>query len=220
VTLLEPDVVLTDFGLAVECAWFTALLCRRAPATGRLHPWFAVFFSAVGVGALFGGITHGFFEDPASIASRVLWQATLLAIGVAALACWIIGARLMLAERAAKRVEILAEWMLALYAATILLVSASFAVAVVNYAAGGAFLLVAFVLIYVRRRERHLFSGIAGVALSFAAAAVQQAEIGIPSLNLSHNAVYHLIQAVALLLIFLAARGLTREVACRRGANS
>jgi uncharacterized protein DUF6962 len=207
VTLSEPDVALTDFGLAIECACFAAWLHWHAPADAPLRPWFVVFFSAVGLGALLGGITHGFLADQ-DVVARALWSATLLAIGLAALACWIIGARLLFSERTAKRVAVLAEWLFALYAATILAVSASFAIAVAHYALAGAFLLVAFVPIYLRRRERHLLSGIAGVALSFAAAAVQQTETAIRSLNLSHNALYHLIQAVALLLIFLAARGL------------
>ena len=85
----------------------------------------------------------------------------------------------------------------------------------------GAFLLAAFVVIYRRRRERHVLSAIAGLVLSFAAAAVQQSEVAVPALNLSHNALYHVMQAVALLLIFFAAQALTREdAACPHGVNS
>jgi hypothetical protein len=49
------------------------------------------------------------------------------------------------------------------------------------------------------------------VALSFVAAAVQQTETSLHPLYFNHNALYHLIQAFALLLIFLAARGLLRK---------
>jgi hypothetical protein len=75
-------------------------------------------------------------------------------------------------------------------------------------------------VIYRRRRERAVLWGIAGLALSYGAAAVQQSETAMPALKLSHNALYHLIQAVALLLIFLAARTLAREAACARDATS
>ena len=218
-TLAEPDVALTDFALAIECALLALWLPRDASAHRPLRAWFVIFFSAVGVGALLGGITHGLIADQASIAARAMWTATLLAIGVAALACWSIGAHLVFSAVAAKRIVVLAALLFALYAAAVL-VRPWFAVAVAHYAPAGAFLLAAFVLCYFRRRAAHLLSGIAGVVLSFAAAAVQQTEAGLPALNLSHNAVYHVLQGIALALIFLTARGLTRGTACRHGANS
>ena len=46
--------------------------------------------------------------------------------------------------------------------------------------------------------------------LSLIAAVIQQTQTGIVALGLSHNALYHLVQAVGLLLIFLTARGLAR----------
>jgi hypothetical protein len=63
-----------------------------------------------------------------------------------------------------------------------------------------------------------VLAGIAGLVLSFAGAAIQQAEIGLPALGVTHNALYHLVQAVALVLIFWAAVGLTRESECRHDA--
>jgi hypothetical protein len=48
------------------------------------------------------------------------------------------------------------------------------------------------------------------VVLSFVAAAIQLTETAVPSLGLSHNALYHLVQAVALLLIFVAALDIAR----------
>jgi hypothetical protein len=220
VTLSEPDVALTDFGLAIECVVFAAWLHWRAAANGPLRTWWILFFCTVGGGALLGGITHGLIADHDSVAARALWVATLLAVGLAALACWAIGGYLLLRRRAAGRLTIVAASLFAVYAATILFFSPSFAVAVAQYAVAGAFLLAAFVVIYRRRRERHVLSGIAGLVLSYGAAAVQQSETGMPALGLSHNALYHVIQAVALLLIFLTAGALTREAACARDATS
>ena len=219
-TLSEPDVALTDFALAIECAAFAAWLHWRAPAGGAQRAWWMLFFCALGSGALLGGITHGLIADHGSVPARALWIATLLAIGLAALACWAIGGYLLFRRRAARRLTLVAASLFAAYAATILFLSPSFAVAVAHYALAGAFLLAAFVVIYRRRRERHVLSGIAGLILSYGAAAVQQSETAMPALNLSHNALYHVIEAVALLLIFLAARALTREDACAPDATS
>jgi hypothetical protein len=217
VTLLEPDVALTDLGLALECAALAGWLQRRAPAT-PLRPWFVVFFGATGISALLGLITHGFLSDFASTVYRVLWAATLLAIGIAALAGAAIGARLLFSAATAKRILMLAALAFAAYAAIVVLVSQSFAVAIAFYVPAAVFLLVAFVLTWLRRRKTHVLAGIAGLVLSFAGAAIQQAEIGLLALGVTHNALYHLVQAVALALIFAAAVGLTRENGCRHDA--
>ena len=54
--------------------------------------------------------------------------------------------------------------------------------------------------------------------LSFVAAAIQQAEIRAP--GLTHNALYHLVQAVAMLMIFAGAQGITQEATCEHDATS
>ena len=81
-----------------------------------------------------------------------------------------------------------------------------------------AFLLLAFALTYRRRPSSYLRVGIAGLVLSFVAAAIQQAEIRAP--GLTHNALYHLVQAVAMLMIFAAAQGITQEATCEHDATS
>jgi hypothetical protein len=219
-TLLKPDVTLTDFGLAVECAFMAAWLHSRAPAGSPLRGWFVTFFAASSIGALLGGIAHGFLPDIQSTIYRVIWSATLLAIGIAALSSWAIGARLLFSEAAAKQVLVLAALLFAVYVAAVLGLSQSFAVAIIYYAPAVAFLLVSFVLTYLRRPRTYLVAGIAGLVLSFMAAAIQQTKTDIVSLGLSHNGLYHLVQAAALLLIFLAARGLMQEAACEHDATS
>jgi hypothetical protein len=220
VTLSEPDVALTDFGLALECAAFAAWLRWRAPADGPVRTWWILFFCALAGGALLGGITHGLVVDHDTVSGRALWRATLLVIGLAALACWAIGGHLLFGRRAGKRLTIVAALLFAAYAATVIFFNASFAIAIVHYGLAGAFLLAAFVVRYLKDRERQALVGIAGLALSYIAAAVQQFEIAFPALNLSHNALYHVIQAVALVLIFCAALAPTREAPCPHGANS
>ncbi len=179
VTLLEPDVALTDFGLAIECAWLAAWLLWGAVAERSLRRWFVIFFAAVGLAALLGGITHGFLSDTQSAVYAVIWGSTLIAIGMARLASWAIGGRLLFSESAARRVLVFAAWLLAAFVATVLLGSQSFAVAIACYVPAAAFLLTAFVLIYLRRHRNYLVAGIVGLVLSFVAAAIQQTGTGI-----------------------------------------
>lgn len=219
-TLLEPDVALTDFVLAIECVWFAVWLYRRSPMGRTSSRWFVLFFAALSVSALLGGISHGFFSDTQSTIYRTVWAATLISIGVAAFSSWAAGARVLFSNNLARRFEVFAGLLLGAYVAAVLFFSQSFALAVVHYLPAAAFLLASLLVAYGRRREPHLLPGIAGLLLSFMAAAIQQTEARIPSLQLSHNALYHLVQAVALLMIFFTARGLAMEALCERDANS
>jgi hypothetical protein len=216
-SLLEPDVALTDFGLALECAGFAAWLYRRGPDDALLRPSIIAFFAALGLAALLGGVAHGFLPDPQSPGYRFIWNSTLLAIGVAALAGWSLGARLLLSEVAARRLMAAAGAVFVGYVTVVLLVSQSFTVAVIHYLPAAAFLLASFILSYMQRRDRSLLTGSAGVGLSFVAAAVEQTKTGLHPVYFNHNALYHLIQAFALQLIFLAARGLLRNAPAEEG---
>jgi hypothetical protein len=208
VTLIEPDVALTDFGLAAECALFAGWLLWRGLAGNPLCRWFVVLFVALGLGALLGGITHGFLPDAASDAARMVWNATLIAIGVAALASWAIGAHVLFANGMVRWVLAAAALLFALNVAVVLYVSQSFLVAIAFYASAIMFALIAFVLAYRASGNTVLLFAIAGIVLSLIAAVIQQTQTGIAALGLSHNALYHVVQAVGLLLIFLTARGL------------
>src|SRR5262245_2279900 len=113
-TLLEPDVTLTDFALAIECAAFAAWLHRRGES-GVLRRYFVIFFAAVGVASLLGGIAHGFLADKQTVVFRLIWTGTLAAIGATAFAGWAAGARLWMSQAAATRVTLVAALLLAAY---------------------------------------------------------------------------------------------------------
>jgi hypothetical protein len=204
--ILDPAVSLTDFALSVECGWFAAYLYRRALRRDLLFRAFVAFFVSTGSAALLGGVTHGFLPDATSLLHRLAWTGTLLAIGMAACAAWIIGAQLCLSGMIAKQVMILAAFSFVFYAGVVLLVSQSFVVAIAYYLPAAAFLLVAFSAAYRRERSSGPLSGAIGVALTFVAAGIQQSGTGLPLLSLTYNALYHVVQAIALLLIFLGAR--------------
>jgi hypothetical protein len=209
--LLEPDVALTDFGLAAECALFAGWLCQDASGAGPLRRWFFVLFAALGAGALLGGVTHGFIGDPQppTVSSHGIWVATLVAIAGAGLACWAVGAHTLLPQRMAGWVVAAALLLFAVNVAVVVWRSQAFATAVAFYAPAVTFVLIAFVLAYRRTGKTVLLPGIAGVVLTLAAALIQQIGLGVPALGLTHNALYHLVQAVGLALIFLTARRFT-----------
>lgn len=206
----EPDVALTDFALAVECVLFAGWLHRNADIRGPLARAFVAFFAAIAAASLLGGISHGFLTDQSTLLARLVWRGTLVAIGLGALTSWVIGARLSLSETAAARVTTFAGALFALDLVVVLFVSQSFAVAIIHYLPAAIFLMAAFAVAYRRKPAGFLLAGVWGVALTFLAAAVQQSGIDLHPRYFNHNTLYHLIQAIALALIFIAARGLVR----------
>jgi len=203
----EPAVTLTDYGLAIENAVFAYLL-RTGAGGGAVTRRFAVFFAAGAAAALAGGTVHGFFLDAETIGARLLWPATLIAVGICAAAAWAAGARLALPPGPARVVTIAAGVDLAVYAAVVLFVTRAFVVAVVNALPAAAFLLAAFVLRHRRTGERAALVAALGLGLTFAAAGVQVGRVGLDPVLFDHNALYHVVQAAALLLLFIGARRL------------
>ncbi len=80
-----------------------------------------------------------------------------------------------------------------------------FVVAIADYLPAAVFLLGVFVSLYAKTRNRDLLAGIAGLLLTFAAAGVQHEGIGLSPVYFDHNALYHVIQALALFLMYRGA---------------
>ena len=193
--MLQPDVTITDYAVTVECVVLALLLRGRDGAQRR---WLALFLAAVAVAAVAAGTVHGFYPDPASPARTVLWRATMLALGTGAFAAWALGAELLLSPSGARRVTLVAALALAAYALLVLFVSQTFWIAIVFYLPAAAFLLMAFAM-------RRNATGVAGMLLTFVAAAVQIARVGL--LGLDPDALYHVVQAIGVWWVFKASAG-------------
>ncbi len=203
-TLHEPATTLTDYFLTLECAWFVYVLARRSKP-GFVRSSFIALFSSVAAASLFGGTMHGFFPDTESTASQVLWIATMLSVGITAAAMFSLGTRLGFgAETARKLTPVLATG-LAAYAGVTLLVSRNFLVAIVAYLAAALFLMAVLLRDWLRNRSPGAVACILGIALTLLAALAQQSGVALHPVHFDHNAVYHLIQAVALYLFFRGA---------------
>ena len=211
--MTEPDVTLTDYAIALECAILCVLAGRWPTSHDALRRWWIVLFAAIGAGALFGGTVHGFFLDDSSLGHRVFWPATLLALGVASMAMWFVGATAALQEPRATWLRRAAIAALVVYATVVIFVDRRFVVAIAMYLPATVFLLVTLCMLYARERTRALAIGITGLLLTFVAAAVQQLRIAVHPVYFNHNALYHVIQGIALAMIYVGARRLTSNPA-------
>lgn len=203
----EVDVSLTDLGLALETAVFAVVLARQETGWRRLRGWGVAFFGSAFLASLAGGIDHGFLRrDGRETAHDIAWVVTLLAIGGSALALARIGTELGLDGRAARGVNAFAAIATLAYALVVLFGWREFLVAILAYAPAAIFLLVILLRRSLQKHERASLLGIAAVLLAFAAAAIQQLEIGVDDRYLGHNALYHVVQAGSFALLFVALR--------------
>ena len=204
----EIDVALTDYALTVLCFLFVFMLIKDY-SNSSLRNWFAILFLSVGLAAVLGGTVHGFFHEN-SLSYAIFWDSTLLSIGVSALSAWMIGAVIMFGTKGRKAVSVLAIVNFAFYLFYVLFFNQSFGVAVANYLPAAFFLLIAFFMAYKRTVHRLALFALIGLILTFVAAGIQQLEIGIHAQYFNHNALYHLVQALGLFLVFRGARFMVR----------
>ena len=207
-SIAEPSVTLTDYGLAIECMILAIMLKRlKGSATANeFRNWFIVFFCALGMAAFLGGTTHGFIREKTSLLHTTVWNSTLIAIGAAGLAAWMIGGCLAASEKFNKWLTAAAVILFVIYCAVVVFLVNTFLVAIIYYLPATLFLFFAFLLRFLKRHSNYALSGISGLLLTFVAAGIQQFRIAPHPIWLDHNTLYHLVQAVAILLLFLAAR--------------
>lgn len=214
----DAAVALTDYALAVENA-VLALLLWRARRKGALSQsasvsWLVLFFAAIALSSALGATFHGFIADEKTFLGRVMWRAVMITIGVVALT-GANAAGAMWSEKMKRLVWIIAALAFVAYCLIVIFVSQDFRNAILIYLPAAVFLLVSFISKYVRSGNGRALVGAVGLVLTFVAAAVQQSGLSIAALHLDHNALYHIVQAVALVLVYIGARA-----CCARPAHT
>jgi hypothetical protein len=200
--ITEPDVALTDYLLTVECiALAVWLFVKTAARRISLLKWYLLFYVSVAIAALAGGTVHGFLSGTGGNARTVLWCFTLIAIGANALASWNLSAELLkLQERKRVLILVLSSIYFVVYSIYVAATSPGFLVAVIGYLPATLFLLYAAWRTCPTFYNKPAACGVIGMVLTIVAAIVQQTRISIHPQYFNYNALYHVIQAVALLI--------------------
>lgn len=202
----EPDVTLTDYGLALECAVCAALLGLTPTVCKRLRSAGMFFFIFLGLSAATGGTVHGFCPEKQSPEGHFLWQLTLQSVGLAAFSTWILGAGLFATGRTGRWLAFAAVPQIALYGTLVLLITQEFWIAFTIYVPAALLLLAGFCRGVWRDGHWFLLVGTSGSVLSLVSSFLQFMKIGIDPVYFNHNALAHVVQAVALALICLGIR--------------
>lgn len=219
ITVHEPAVVYTDLGLAALGGVFSWRLATRAGHAPVARAG-AVVMGGLASAALWGAIFHAFF--PAKTATRagfMAWMPVAISIGVVASALLYLGILLLVPSLSVRMRRALVGVYAAGFALTVAFVDESFTMIVRLYGPMLVLMLVASAHQAIARRGAWAWLVAAGVATSMVAAALQQARVAVHPVYFDHNAVYHVVQGVALVLLYrgFGRAGLAPELA--RGAS-
>ena len=202
-------VALTDLAIGVECAALAALVASdRLPERNGLRGPLLAFLVATASASLTGAALHGLTTDRADPRRRILWRWSLASIGIGGLSSWWLGARIALRPAEARVVEGIATLAHVPYVAHVVGGDRPFRVAIASYVPGALFLGAALASRLGEPSSRSpAIVGLTGIGVTFAAAGVQLARIGLGR-SFDHNAVFHTLQAIGIGLLFAAARRL------------
>jgi hypothetical protein len=211
VTIHDPDVVFTDLGLAVLGGWLAWRLSRVPANDGTMARSGVVIMAALASAALWGAVFHAFFPAGTTTRSGFLaWMPVSLSIAVIGTALLALALRVAAPGVSSSARRLIAGAYFAAFAFTVLFVDESYRTIVLFYAP----VVLLFLVVAVRQAMRTGSRGWTLIAVSFAisllAAAVQQARVSLHPEYFDHNAVYHVLQGIALVLLY---RGFLRAPA-------
>jgi hypothetical protein len=196
-TITEPATLTTDYLLAA----FTGFLAWRL--FGAARRWWGTAFAATAVAGFTGGTVHGFREMLPPPLTMLLWIVTLESLIVAAFAVvgGAIGGSPLVAQ--AKRSALFAiGGAYAIYGVWVI-GTPQFVYAIAAYGAALG-VLVAFQLAAWQEQRTSARWLLWGVLVSTLAAAVQQSGFALHE-HFNHNDLYHVIQAVAIWMLYRGA---------------
>lgn len=199
----EPATVATDY-LVSLLAGYLAWRLRRTSAMDpdAVRDWHRVF-ALTALAAFVGGSYHGFAPAFPGLAPG-WWRLTLLVVAAVGGAMDV--AFLRWAGQSTNSLWRSAVITKQIVFAAAILCDPRFVFALAAYGAS----LVAWGIAAGARRPSWAGAWLAGLAASVVGGVVQQQRLA-PSPHLNHNDVYHLLQAVALLAFYRAARGIARS---------
>ncbi len=205
----EPMTMLSDYVLAALALILARPLLKigREPGRRPARLW-AFALVATAAGAFWGGTSHGFAVQLGETGNAVLWKLTVWSIGGASF--FMLSGSIVAALEGRVRRVLLTIVALKFAAYVIWMVFHDrFLFVIIEYAPN--MLAVAGLHAYARRVSRDSASGwmIGGVAVSFAAAGIQQSGWVFHE-YFNYNDLYHVVQMAALYLFYRGAR-LLRE---------
>ena len=206
VTIHDPDVAVTDLGLAILGAYLGWRLWNT-PGRDALLKNGAILMGGFASAAFWGAVFHAFFPAGTATPPGLLaWVPVVLSIVVAATAMLDLSLRLLLPTiQLHVRRSIVAAYAVG-FAVVALLMHESFSSIVYFYTPALALLLIAAGQQAIRCRNTGWTLIATGLIISAGAAVIQQAKVAVHPVYFDHNALYHVVQGIALVFLYFGYR--------------
>jgi hypothetical protein len=202
----DPDVAGTDAALAALSAYLGWRLWTEAGGRG-LQRTGAILLAALASAAAGGAIFHAWFPGGTStVAGSLAWKPVALSIVVAGATMLDLGLGLLLPRWATRLRRSLVWVYAALFAVVVMLLDDSFTSIVLFYVPTLMLLLLATLRQSLRSQSVGWRLILTGLLLSAAAAGLQQARVALHPVYFDHNAVYHVVQSIAVVFLYLGWR--------------
>jgi uncharacterized protein DUF6962 len=206
VTIHDPDVVFTDLGLALLGGYLGWRLWK-APGPRMMLRTGALLMGGLASAALWGAVFHAFFPaGTATPAGFLIWVPVALSIVLAASVMLELSLRLLLPPIQSRVRRLIVATYAVVFAVVVLLVHESFSSIVYFYTPALVLLLIAAGQQALRSRDTGWTLIAIGLMMSAGAAMLQQAEVAVHPVYFDHNAVYHVVQAIALVFLYFGWR--------------
>jgi hypothetical protein len=203
ITVHDPDVAFTDLGLALLGGYLGWRLWY-APGQRMLLRSGALLMGGLASAALWGAVFHAFFPaGTATLSGFLAWVPVALSIVVAASAMLELSLCLLLPRIQLRARRSIVATYAASFAVVVLLVDESFSNIVYFYTPALILLLIAAGQQAIRSRDTGWTLIAIGLIMSAGAAMLQQAKVAVHPVYFDHNAVYHVVQGIALVFLYL-----------------
>jgi hypothetical protein len=207
VVITEPATILTDYAVAVACAWFAVRLIFSDDNRQHFSRWaWGVGFSFVAAGLLLGGTNHGFASYLSSDAMSLIWRFAYYVAGLS-MALFVAGTVISSVPTRGWRtvLQLLNALGFLIYAAFVSISDDSYLwVIIVSVVSLGAIALIQ-TWAFITQKSSSARWLISGVFVSFLGASIQQSGIDLHR-YFNHNDLYHIVQMIGFYLLFRGAK--------------
>jgi hypothetical protein len=206
ITIYDPDVVVTDVVLAILGGY---LGWRLGRASGRRTILIsgALLMGGLASAALWGAIFHAFFPaGTATFPGFLAWIPVTLSIVIAASVMLDLSLRLLLPRIPRQPRRSIVAVYAVIFIGVVLFVHESFGSIVYFYSPALLLLLLVAGRQGLVRRDPGWTLIASGLLLSVGAAMLQLARVALHPVYFDHNAVYHVVQSLALIVLYMGWR--------------
>ncbi|CDZ79041.1 hypothetical protein BN59_03357 [Legionella massiliensis] len=199
--MTEPIVAITDYLLTLITLWFSFKIYQFQTNKKFIKSLWLILFLTISLSSLFGGIIHEFCANM-TVSCKGFWTVVMLSIGITASSCWILGGCYIFNNRALSKWIVFIIFISLVYSIFIIFYSQNFAFAIYNYVPAIVFLFIANLVSFLKTKSTYCIWILMGILLSLLAAYIQHAAISIHLVYFNYNATYHLVQILALSILY------------------